>query len=76
MFEDDNWISIGIKPRAKDLKSVLDDLEQMEYLKNLDEYEPSIVLDGKKVRIGSQSYLLDPFYDSYSETGDKLKEMS
>lgn len=32
MFEEDNWVSFGIKPKAKDLKSVLEDLNSMEYL--------------------------------------------
>eukprot|EP00347_Sterkiella_histriomuscorum_P015597 403356425 len=76
MFEEQNWFSIGIKPRAKDLKSVLEDLEQMDYLKNLSDYSPSIVLDGKKVRIGAQSYLLDPFYETHADAGEKLKKMS
>jgi hypothetical protein len=32
MFSEKNWVSIGIKPKAKDLKSVIEDLNQMEYL--------------------------------------------
>lgn len=76
MFSEENWISIGIKPKAKDLKSVLEDLEQLDYLKNLSDYTPSVVLDGKKVRIGAQSYLLDPFYETYASAGEKLNKMS
>ena len=53
MFTDDNWVSIGIKPRAKDIKSVIEDIQEMEYIKSVeDEYSPSVVVDGKKVRIG------------------------
>lgn len=33
-------------------------------------------MDGKKVRIGAQSYLLDPFYETYYNAGEKLKEMA
>lgn len=69
MFQSDQWVSIGIKPRAKDLKSVIEDLNQMEYLKTIDEYQPTIVLDGKKVRIGFESDKLDPFSTTYSEAG-------
>jgi hypothetical protein len=42
----------------------------------LEDYSPSIVLDGKKVRIGIQNDELDPFYETYSDAGDKLREMS
>jgi hypothetical protein len=71
MFSEDNWVSIGIKPRAKDLKSVIEDIEEMEYMKSLDEdYTTSIVVDGKKVRIGLESYKLDPFYETYEEEGE------
>lgn len=63
MFKTDSWASFGIKPRAKDLKSVIEDLNQMEYLKNLYEYDSTVVLDGRKVRLGFEGYDLDPFYD-------------
>jgi len=32
MFKSTSWLSIGLKPKAKDLKTVIDDLKQMEYL--------------------------------------------
>jgi hypothetical protein len=35
MFEETQWVSFGIKPKAKDLKSVVEDLSGLEYLKNL-----------------------------------------
>ena len=69
MFKENNWMSIGIKPRAKDLKSVIEDFEQMEYLKTLDDMEATVVLDGKKLRIGFESTSLDPFSDTYYEAG-------
>ena len=77
MFTDDNWVSIGIKPRAKDIKSVIEDIQEMEYIKSVeDEYSPSVVVDGKKVRIGLQSYELDPFYETYQEEGEYLTNLS
>ncbi|CDW71188.1 UNKNOWN [Stylonychia lemnae] len=77
MFEEDSWVSIGLKPKAKDLKSVIEDIEEMEYIKSLEEdYCPSIVVDGKKVRIGLESDKLDPFYDTYCEEGEQLERIS
>jgi hypothetical protein len=32
MFEENSWASLAIKPKAKDLKSVIEDLSQMEFL--------------------------------------------
>jgi hypothetical protein len=59
MFSIPNWVSIGLKPKAKDLKSVVEDLQQMEYLYNIEGYDTNIVLDGRKVRIGFSSWELD-----------------
>ena len=52
MFDDENWISFGLKPRAKDLKTVVEDLQNMEYLKNIPNINTNVVLDGRQVRIG------------------------
>jgi hypothetical protein len=30
-YEGSSWVSIGIKPKAKDLKSVIEDLSKMEF---------------------------------------------
>lgn len=48
----------------------------MEYLKGLDDYQPTFVLDGKKVRIGFENYELDPFYSKYYNAGEKLAQMA
>ena len=40
------------------------------------EYNPTIVVDGKKLRIGLQSYLLDPFFETYQEEGEFLENLS
>lgn len=70
MFESDSWISIGFKPKAKDLKTIIEDLETMDYLHNIEDYETSVVLDGRKVRIGFEGDKLDPFQDKYSTQGE------
>ena len=76
MFDEPHWVSFGIKPKAKDLKSVIDDLNRMEFLKNVEDYESSIALDGRKVRIGFTGDKLDPFYDEYEEQGEFLKALA
>lgn len=68
MFKEDNWVSIGIKPRAKDLKSVIEDFNSMEYLQTIqstESYIPTVVLDGRKVRLGFEGEKLDPFIETY-----------
>ena len=72
MFQSNSWASIALKPRAKDLKSVIEDLTQMEYLNNIEEYETSIVLDGRKVRIGFSSWKLDYLSNKHQETSEAL----
>ncbi len=50
-----SWVSIGLKPKQKDLKTFIEDLNSFEYLQQLKDelsYDTSIVLDGKKVRLG------------------------
>lgn len=75
-FDENQWVSFGIKPKAKDLKSVVEDLNRMEFLKNIESYTSSIALDGRKVRIGFESEKLDPFYEKYAEQGEALKSLS
>jgi hypothetical protein len=50
----DTWISIGLKPKQKDLKTFVEDLMQFEFFETLkdEEYESSIIMDGKNVRLG------------------------
>lgn len=60
-------MSIGIKPKAKDLKSIIEDLNAMEYLQSLEDLSANIVLDGKKVRIGVIGNKLDPFSSTYAD---------
>lgn len=75
---ENSWVSFGIKPKAKDLKSVLEDLKSMDYLLNIEEQEelsPTIVLDGRKVRIGFEGEKLDPFSDVYASEGELLDEI-
>jgi len=67
MFKSSSWVSIGFKPKAKDLKTVIEDLNTMEYLKSMDDYETTIVLDGRKVRMGFEGEAADPFETKYSE---------
>jgi len=69
-------MSFGLKPKAKDLKSVIEDLRSMEYLNTLDNYESTVVLDGRKVRIGFEGDKIDPFYKTYEEQGDILKSIA
>jgi hypothetical protein len=76
MFEENHWVSFGIKPKAKDLKSVIEDLNRMEFLKNIEDYESSIALDGRKVRIGFIGDKLDPFYEKFYEQGESLRKLS
>ncbi len=76
MFSEKNWVSIGIKPKAKDLKSVIEDLNQMEYLQNLEDYQSTIVLDGRKVRLGFEGSGLDPFSKNYSEQSEQLQDLA
>lgn len=61
--EDKGWFSIGFKPKSKDLKTFLEDLYEFDYFDGLDDedIENSIVLDGRKVRIGLCSYKFDIF---------------
>ena len=68
-----SWFSIGLRPKAKDLKSVIEDLNQMEYLKTIaEELSPTIALDGKKVRIGFESKKMDPFEEKLKKQAEEL----
>jgi hypothetical protein len=74
MFQErKSWISIGFKSKAKDLKSVIEDLNQMEYLKTIqEELHPTIALDGMKVRLGFESKSFDPFEDMLKTQAEEL----
>ena len=61
MFKSKSWFSIGIKPKAKDIKSFMDDLNQIEYLRLMQEIDMTIVLDSRTVRLGFESPAFDPF---------------
>lgn len=45
----------------------------MEYLNEIEDYETNIVLDGRKVRIGFQSYKLDYLYNEHEEMREALQ---
>jgi hypothetical protein len=70
MFQSKSWFSIGIKPKAKDIKSFIDDLNQIEYLRLMQEIDTTIVLDSRKVRLGFES----PAFDPLSEAADESTE--
>jgi hypothetical protein len=78
MFQErKSWISIGFKSKAKDLKSVIEDLNQMEYLKTIrDEYNPTIALDGMKVRLGFEALSLDPFAEKLEDQAEELDKLA
>lgn len=71
-----SWFSLSFKPKAKDLKSAAEDLNQMQYLRKLEDYTATIVLDATNIRIGFEGYKLDPFQTKWSEHASSLKEMS
>ena len=75
-FKEPNWISVGFKPKAKDLKTIIEDLNRMDYILDHEEYEKNVVLDGRKVRIGFTGDKCDPFNDKYCQQGNELKEMA
>ncbi len=60
-FESDSWMSVSFTPKAKDIKTFIDDLNQMGYLKTLTDYNITCVIDGKKARLGFGGQKLDPF---------------
>ncbi|TNV74811.1 hypothetical protein FGO68_gene9904 [Halteria grandinella] len=69
-FEEDDddlgWVSFGFKPKAKDLKTFLEDLYEFDYFDTLEdelEISHSIVLDGRKVRIGLESKIFNIFHE-------------
>jgi hypothetical protein len=56
-------LSIGFKPKAKDQKTFIEDLRELEYIKDLErESKLSLILHGEKVRIGYQDNDIDPWY--------------
>jgi hypothetical protein len=55
------WISIGVQPKQKDLKSFMEDIYNKDYLTRMSDYQSSLVIEGKKVRIGFTGSKLDPF---------------
>ena len=75
-FSGKSWFSLGFKPKAKDLKTFIDDLSQFEYLRENENYEISIVLDGRKVRIGCGDDEFDPLNknDEANEKNIKIFE--
>lgn len=66
MFTKRGWFSFGFKPKAKDLKTFIEDLNQVEYLHTLEQegIRSNVVLDGRKVRIGLESNEFDPLNNS------------
>jgi hypothetical protein len=57
------FVSIGFKPKAKDQKTFIEDLRELEYIKDLErESKLSLILEGEKVRIGYQDNEVDPYY--------------
>lgn len=76
MFDDENWLSFGFKPRAKDIKTVVEDLKNMGYLKNHPSISTNVVLDGRKVRIGFSGSDLHLFQDEYEEEGEFLENLA
>lgn len=56
-------MSIGFEPKAKDQKTFIEDLRELEYIKDLErESKLSLILEGEKVRIGYQENDIDPWY--------------
>ena len=54
-FNYDPFISIGFKPKAKDLKTFIEDIRECEFVQYLErEGKVSLLLDGKQVRFGYQ----------------------
>ena len=51
--EEESFISVGFKPKAKDQKTFIEDLRDFDYIKDLESDEKlSIILESKQVRIG------------------------
>lgn len=69
-------MSIGFIPKAKDIKTFIDDLNHMGYLRNMQDYSTNVVIDGNKARLGFTGPKLDPFQNDYSDQGEQLQEMA
>jgi hypothetical protein len=59
--DSNSWFSLSFTPKAKDLKSAAEDLNQMQYFKKLEGISTTIVLDATNIRIGFEDRKLDPF---------------
>lgn len=78
LFKTKSWLSIGLKPKAKDLKTVIDDLKQMEYLQQIYNQEyitNTIVLDGRKVRLGFEGSALDVMMTKHADNAKLIKSI-
>jgi hypothetical protein len=51
-FSSNSWASVSFTPKAKDIKTFIDDLNRMEYLKDMSDYKTTAVIDGNKARLG------------------------
>jgi mannose-6-phosphate isomerase class I len=76
MFKSDNWISFGFKPKKKDIKTIIDDLNDIEYLQTLEneDVETTVVLDGRKVRLGFESDKFEVLDYKYNDGYQKHNE--
>jgi hypothetical protein len=70
-------LSIGFKPKAKDQKTFIEDLRELEYIKDLErECKLSLILEGEKVRIGYQDNDIDPWYFMDDSLGPFFSELN
>ncbi len=70
------WFSFGFKPLKKDLKTFIEDLNSFEYLNNMNDVRSTVVLDGRKVRLGFESESFDPLRkDKESQMADANREL-
>jgi hypothetical protein len=70
-------LSIGFKPKAKDQKTFIEDLRELEYIKDLErECKLSLILEGEKVRIGYQDNDIDPWYFMDDSLGPFFYELN
>lgn len=54
----------------------MDELNQMEYLKQMENIKTTIVFDGKKVRIGFHGEAIEPFREKYAPLLEQIKQMA
>lgn len=51
-------------------------MEYLQHLEATEEIKSTIVLDGRKVRLGFEGNKLDPFDEKYAEQGEQLRDMA